>query len=182
METRKYPVRIRAAMACRIVNLDRVRFNDAVASGTYPCAPSTRSGAARIFTADEMVPLYFFARLTEFGLPASLAGRMACEMGDRARTDDAEPASRIIFVKGAGGASFMVPNVSKRPADGVIVTNYDPEHETPTEGKPNGWHYPGVGRVIFTMEFYVKHVRELLADQIAYEMSILGEDEDEKLL
>lgn len=170
-------------MACRIVNLDRVRFNDAVASGTYPCAPSTRSGAARVFTEEEMLPLYYFARLTEFGIPASLAGRLACEMGERSRTDDAEPATRIIFVKGNGGASFFTPNNVKVPATGEVKLNYyDPEHETPTEERPTGWHYRGVGRVIFTIEFYIKHVREIIADQIAYEMSILGEEDDEKLL
>ncbi|CAN7694145.1 hypothetical protein LJR030_003682 [Rhizobium sp. LjRoot30] len=182
METRKYPVRIRAAMACRIVNLDRVRFNDAVASGTYPCAPSTRSGAARIFTEGELLPLYFFARLTEFGIPATLAGRLSCEMGTTAILDTSEPAERIIFIKGQFGSSFFTPNKSLIPAKPGEIKVYDPEHETPNEKHPTGWHYPGIGRVIFTIDFYIKHVREIIADQIAYEMSILGEEDDEKSL
>lgn len=171
------PVRVRAAMACRIVNLDRVKFNDAVASGTYPCAPSTRAGSARVFTEAELLPLYFFARLTEFGLPAGKAGAMACEMAARATDDSSEPATRIIYVQGTFSNGFFVANKSKRPADGVIIENYDPEHETPNEKYPTGFHYPANGRTIFTIDFYIKHVREIIAQGLAYEASILGEEE-----
>ena len=172
--------KVRATLACRIVNLDRVKFNDAVATGTYPCAPATRSGAARIFTEEDLLPLFFFARLTEFGIPAARAGQLSCEMADRARSDDAEPAERIIFVKGQGGSSFFTPNKVKVPATGEIRVQYDPEHETPSEKHPNGFHYPGTGRVIFTIDFYIKHVRKTIADHIAYEASILGKDEDDE--
>ena len=173
-----FPIRVRAAMACRIVHLDRVKFNDAVASGAYPCAPSTRSGSARIFDEADLLPLYFFARLTEFGIPAGKAGAMACEMAATARQAYAEPATRIIYVHGTFSSGFYLPNKIRRPADGVIVGNYDPEHETPSEQHPTGWHYPANGRVIFTVEFYVKHVREIIAHNLASEASILGEDEE----
>ena len=165
--------KVRAGFACRIVNLDRVKFNDAVASGTYPCAPSTRSGAARIFEEEELLPLFFFARLTEFGLPAGRAGYLACQMGETARSDDAEPAERIIYVHGQTGSGFFIPNKSKRPKDGEIVVNYVPEHETPTEEHPTGGHYPGTGRVLFTIDFYIKHVREIIKMHLDYEASIL---------
>lgn len=171
-----FPTRVRAAMACRVVNLDRVKFNDAVASGAYPCAPSTRSGSARVFTEAELLPLYFFARLTEFGMPAGKAGAMACEMASRASEDHAEPATRIIYVQGQMGG-FYTCNKIKRPADGLIVDNYNPEHETPNEEHPTGWYYPATGRVLFTVEFYIKHVREIIAQHFAYETSILGEED-----
>lgn len=173
-----FPIRVRAAMACRIVNLDRVKFNDAVASGTYPCAPFTISGKARVFTEGELLPLYFFARLTEFGMPAGRAGQLACQMASSANETHAEPATRIIYVHGQNGSSFFVSNKSRRPADGAIVDNYDPEHETPNPQYPTGWHYPGTGRVIFTIEFYVKHVREIIAQHLAYEASIIGEEDE----
>lgn len=173
----QFPIRVRAAMACRIVNLDRVKFNDAVASGTYPCAPMTRAGSARVFTEAELLPLYFFARLTEFGLPASKAGSMSCEMAASASGDQSEPATRIIYVHGQS-SNFFVANKSKKHNSDEIVDNYDPEHETPNDGRPTGWHYPGAGRVIFTIEFYVKHVRQIIAQHLAYEASILGEEDE----
>jgi hypothetical protein len=175
----QFPTRVRAAMACRIVNLDRVKFNDAVASKTYPCAPGTDRGSARIFTEAQLLPLFFFARLTEFGLPAGKAGAMACEMAAVAASDSSEPATRIIYVHGSWTSGFFVANKSKRPADGVVVDNYDPEHETPNEKNPTGINYPASGRVIFTIDFYIKHVREMLAERLAYEASILGEEEGE---
>jgi hypothetical protein len=50
---------------------------------------------------------------------------------------------------------------------------YDPEHEK------KGTEYAGIGRVIFAVEFYVKHVREIIAEALAYEASILGREDDE---
>lgn len=173
-----YPLRVRSAMAMRVVNLDRQKFNEAVANGQYPCAPSTVKGSARAFDSNDLLSLFFFARLTEFGLSASKAGKMACEMAMCARDDTAEPATRIIYVHGSYASGFFIANKVKRPADGVIADNYDPEHETPNEAHPTGWHYPGNGRVVFTIEFYIKHVREMIAERIDYERSILGEEEE----
>jgi hypothetical protein len=178
MAIERFPTRVRAALACRIVNLDRLKFNEAVSNGIYTCAPATRAGSARIFTEAELLPLFFFARLTEFGISASKAGHLACEMAAAASDTSAEPATRIIYVQGTSGRGFFVANKSRRPADGEIIDNYDPEHEAPNQQHPTGWHYPGSGRVIFTVDFYIKHVRELIAERIAYEASILGEDEE----
>jgi hypothetical protein len=179
MATQKYPLRFRAALACRIVNLDRVKFNDAAANKLYPCAPATIAGSARIFDEPGLLPLYYFARLSEFGLPAGRAGALACEMANAASLESSEPATRIIYVHGAWTSGFFVANRIKDPATGEIKDNYDPEHETPNDKYPTGYHYPGNGRTIFTVEFYVKHVREMIAERIAYERSLLGEEEDE---
>lgn len=178
MVTPKFPTRVRAAMACRIANLDRVKFNEAVAGGAYRCAPETRSGSARVFTEAELLPLFYFARLTEFGLQAGRAGRLACEMASVAAHESSLPATRIIYVHGGYSSGFFVANKVKEPATGEVKVNYDPEHETPNEKNPSGWHYPAAGRVIFTLTFYVKHVREILAERLAHEMSILGEDDE----
>ena len=181
METPKFRPKVRAAMACRIVNLDRVKFNDAVSSGTYPCAPSTRSGAARIFEVEELLPLFFFARLTEFGIPAARAGQIACEVGLQARLDSSVAADRIILLR-SSTREIVIPSVTTYlPSVGKEPSVYDPMHETPNEKHPNGWHYPGLGKVIFAVEFYISHVRAMIEEQLAYETSILGE-EDDKLL
>jgi hypothetical protein len=165
--------RVRAALACKIVQLDRLKFNDAVASGVYPCAPATTPGSARIFDEERLLPLYFFARLTEFGVTAATAGRIACEMAAAARADSAENADRIVLVRGTQD-EFWTPNVVTFPANmGKKPDKYDPQHEK------KGMKYPAVGRVIFTVEFYVKHVREIIAEALAYEASILGREDDE---
>jgi hypothetical protein len=156
--------RVRAALACKIVKLDRVKFNDAVASGVYPCAPATTPGSTRIFDEERLIPLYFFARLTEFGVTAAIAGRIACEMATAARADSTKNADRIVLVRGTQD-EFWTAN--EEP------DKYDPEHEK------KGMKYPVIGRVIFTVEFYVKHVREIIAEALDYEDSILGREDDE---
>jgi hypothetical protein len=165
--------RVRAALACKIVQLDRLKFNDAVASGVYPCAPATTPGSARLFDEERLLPLYFFARLTEFGVSAATAGRIACEMSAAARADNAEKADRIVLVRGTHG-DFCTPSFVTFPANlRRKPDTYDPEHEK------RGIEYPAIGRVIFTVEFYVKHVREIIAEALAFEASILGREDDE---
>ena len=173
MAAPKNGFRVRAALACKIVQLDRLKFNDAVASGIYPCAPATIPGSARIFDEESLIPLYFFARLTEFGLTAAAAGRIACEMA-AASAANAEKADRIILVRGNRGIDFRIPNVVTFPANmGKKPEKYDPEHEK------KGIGYSAIGRVIFTLEFYIKHVREIIAKELAYEASILGREDHE---
>lgn len=72
--------RARARTACRIVGVDPDRFNEMAAAGTYPCAPPTRAGAARIFDLDDMVSLWVFRRLTERGMSPGSAGPIACDL------------------------------------------------------------------------------------------------------
>src|SRR5438876_1045871 len=100
METPKYPTRVRASLACRIVNLDRVKFNDAVNSGAYPCAPGTRGGSARLFDEAALLPLFFFARLTEFGIPTTRAGQLACEIDSALKGRGVEDATRVVLLRG----------------------------------------------------------------------------------
>jgi hypothetical protein len=172
MPVPKFKTRVRAVLACQIVNLDRVKFNDAVASGTYPCAPHTISGKSRIFDEEALLPLYFFARLTEFGISAGRAGRLACEMASCAKGRGVEDADRIILLRGSMDEVF-IPSIQNYPeSTGKPALPYDPDHEK------NGRAYQGLGRVLFTVEFYIKHVREIIAERLAYEVSILGEEEE----
>lgn len=162
-------IRVRAPLACRIVGLDRVKFNDAVASGAYPCAPATMKGSARLFDEESLLPLYFFARLTEFGIPASRAGQLACEMASTARQESTQHNDRITFVRGTSHETFLAPT-AKLPG-GELKVWYDPDHEK------NGMGYHGIGRVLFTIDFYVGHVRQIIADAIEEERNTLGEED-----
>ena len=127
----------RSAVACRIVSLDRVKFNDAVASGTYPCAPSTTGGSARLFTEEDLLPLFFFARLTEFGLPAGKAGSMACEIASRVATSK----KRSNHITLSYGVSTNVWAMGEK-------------------------RHAGLGRLIFTVVFHIADVRRIIADGI----------------
>jgi hypothetical protein len=163
-------VRVRSALAMRIANLDRVKFNDAVANGNYPCAPATVRGSVRLFNEDDLVALYFFARLLELNIPPSRAGQLACEAMSAARGRGLEESDRIVLLRSEHDHVFVGSKI-KLP-DGTIKT-YDPDHEK------NGTHYPGLGRVVLAIEFYVSHVRKIIADRIEDERSILGREEED---
>jgi hypothetical protein len=158
-ETRKFKTQYRAALACRVVNLDRVKFNDAVANKLYPCAPSTVGGSARLFTEEDLLPLYYFARLTEWGMPAGRAGRIACDLYDKTRARGVNKDDRLSLLVGTMDEHIMPSK------------NYDPDHEK------KHTRYFGLGRIIFRVEFDVKEACEIIAEGLAYEASIRGEED-----
>ncbi len=157
----------KTALACKVVGLDRLRFNDAVASRLYSCAPPTAKGSSRLFDADAMIPLFLFARLTDFGITASRAGEMACEVAVTLRERPYQGNDHIILIRGTHGETFR--GLTAQTAAGAET--YDPDHEK------NGQHYPGLGRVILTVDFYISHIRQIIADRIAQEMRVYGEDD-----
>lgn len=156
----KHCVGIRAQLACSIVGLDRLRFNDAVANGIYPCAPGTRAGSARVFSDDDLLPLFFFARLTDFGLSASRAGYLACEMARIARHESVRDSDRIILLVGTKNERFVGAVTAYPESLQQAPEHYDPHHES------RGMYYEGLGRVVFSVEFYVAHVRQIISDAI----------------
>lgn len=164
-------VRIRAQLACSIVGLDRLRFNDAVASGIYPCAPGTRAGSARVFSEDELLPLFFFARLTDFGLSASRAGYLACKMASFAQQESVRDSDRIILLVGTKNECFEGAVTVYPESLQQTPKHYDPHHES------RGVYYGGLGRVVFSVEFYVAHVRQIISDAIEVERNTLGDDD-----
>jgi hypothetical protein len=154
-ETGKFKQQYRAALACRVVNLDRVKFNDAVANKLYPCAPSTVGGSARLFTEEDLLPLYYFARLTELlSISAGRAGRIACDLYDITRARGVDKDDRFSLLVGTKDEHIMPSK------------DYDPDHE-----------YFGLGRIILRIEFNVKQVCEIIAEGLAYEASIRGEED-----
>lgn len=59
-------------------NVDRVKFNDAVNDGFYPCAPAV-VGKARLFPGNDLVSLYIFGALLALGCTSRVAGAYACD-------------------------------------------------------------------------------------------------------
>ena len=85
--------KVSTSIACRIVGLNRDRFNEYVAAGQYSCAPSTIPGRARMFDPDDLLTLFLFKRLIEDGYTIEKAGQIACEIGGVAKLN---PAARAI--------------------------------------------------------------------------------------
>jgi hypothetical protein len=165
-------LRIRAALACRLVNLDRVKFNEAVAAGAYPCAPITVKGSARLFDMDQLLGLFFFARLMEFGFSAGRAGYLACEVANHAARETYREADRVILLRSYDLETFVASVEIALYSGNDKKVIYDPDHEK------HGTHFPGLGRIIMTMEFYIAHVRKILADAVERERNILGTEEE----
>ena len=67
------------ALAAEIANIDRQRFNEAVAEGFYPCAPSTVPGRARSFGINDLLALKLYGQLLSEGVTPRYAGNVACE-------------------------------------------------------------------------------------------------------
>jgi hypothetical protein len=151
-------LRVRSALAMRIANVDRQKFNEAVSNGHCPCAPSTTAGSVRLFSEDDLVVLYVFARLLELQMLPRMAGRLACEFRDEMRSSSSNGSDRIVFVKSENMSHFFSSK------------HYEPDHEA------NGRHYPGIGRVILSIDFYVGTIRSVIAARIEDERSILGRE------
>ena len=73
-------LKLTTAAACEVVGLHRDRFNEHVAAGNFGCAPPTVAGKARVFDPTEMLGLFYFKRLMDDGLPAAIAGSIACQL------------------------------------------------------------------------------------------------------
>lgn len=86
-------LKLSTASACRVAQIDRVQFNEAIASGAFGCAPATTPGRTRYFEPDDMLALYLFRELMEDGLKKEVAGRIACSVAEAARQ---HPDSRAI--------------------------------------------------------------------------------------
>jgi hypothetical protein len=157
-------MKIRSNIAMRVVNLDRLKFNQAVSDEYYPCAPMTVAGSVRLFEEGDLVTLYVFARLLELGVLPRHAGQLACELYHalRAHEDAGSVLDRITYVRGLDGDFFNIPYDPDHSPNG-----YDPNHEK------RGMQY-GVGSVVLTMDFYIVTIRRHIKAGIERERSIIG--------
>jgi hypothetical protein len=76
---------IRGSDALTLAGIDRIRFNDLVAQGYYPCAPETKKRSARSFELPDVIGLMALGRMLELGVLPRLAGPWACEIVRRLR-------------------------------------------------------------------------------------------------
>lgn len=71
-------LRATTALAADIARIDRQRFNEAIASGFYPCAPETIAGRARTFDLNDLIALTIYGHLLREGVTPRHAGTAAC--------------------------------------------------------------------------------------------------------
>ena len=158
------PLKVRAKLACDIAGIDRDRFNEAVAAGTYLCAPMTSPGSARIFEEPDLIALFVYGRLISLNMDFSLASAQACRVGDQAR-QMRDSGNEI-----AGSVTIGFAE------DGKSACQIETE---PTIHNPDGKVFAGRGDgspVVFVLTFPVGNILKIIRKRIEDHLSILGED------
>lgn len=119
--------KLTTSVACRVVGLNRDRFNEYVAAGQYRCAPSTVPGRARLFDPDAMLTLHLFKRLMDDGYTVEKAGAIACAIGDVAKQS---PEARVVsyvetYFTGHGTAMLTSQVPAPETWDEVLLSGTD---------------------------------------------------------
>ena len=154
----QHPPKLTTALACKVVGLDRDRFNEAVAAGYFECAPRTVAGRARIFYPEDMIALYLYRELMEDGYAREKAGRIACAVSNCAKENRNAKAISYVedYFKGSGHAV---------PADKVPdPTDWDTILHNGTDIRK-------------VTTFRISKMKELIARYTAQEISIFGPDD-----
>lgn len=149
--------KFRTKQACRIADIHRDRFNEAVAAGNYPCAPKVLRGSTRVFDEDDLIVLFFYGRMLEEGYQPKLAGRLVCLVRDELRcSKDSE--DEILLVRTA-------------------ASNYEVwrgSHVKEIIRRGNAGH----SWVFWRLSFDIGNIREYVQREAEVEASILGADDE----
>lgn len=110
----KPTLKLRTGSACRVVRLERDRYNEAAAANLIPCMPQTSPGRARLFDRYDLLALWYYRELIEDGYIREKAGHIACEISSCAREyKDAPVISYVEDYFNGNGSCFpavMVPH------------------------------------------------------------------------
>lgn len=155
--------RLTTIAACRVARIDRDRFNEHVAAGRFPCAPSTVPGRARLFDPDDMIALWLFRELMDDGFEASTAGYIACKVAEAARQHPEAPT--ISYVENYFRGARDVSRGEAYPTDQVPL--------------PEKWDsvlFSGTDiRKVTT--FRISKLRQMIDHYTAEERAIIGPDD-----
>lgn len=100
--------RARTPLACSIAATHPDRFNEAFASGFYPCAPKTRPGRARSFDVNDVIALWIYQRFLDEGNSPRRAGMRACEV--RSFLEDHPTTDQMFILKPSLGSHLYLPD------------------------------------------------------------------------
>lgn len=153
-------LKLTTASACRVARLDRVRFNEYIAAGRFPCAPDTIPGRARLFDPDDMLALWLFRELIDDGFEAARAGKIACTVAEAARQHpEARTISYVQDYFGSRGHAFPTESVPvPEKWDNVLFSGTDIRKVT---------------------TFRIGKLREMIAHYTEEERSIIGERDND---
>lgn len=150
--------RLTTKAACRVVGIDRDRFNEHVAAGNFQCAPATVPGRARLFDPDDMIALWLFKEFLDDGTDAKTAGALACEIAQCAKLNPDAPTVSLVY------SYFPTP------------------HAFPTSTVPDAAEWD---EVLFSgtdirkvLTYRISKLRRMLVHYTEEERSIIGEDDD----
>jgi hypothetical protein len=137
--------KLTTTLACRVARIDRDRFNEAVASGHFNCAPETTPGRARIFHPEDMIALWLYRELLDDGYRKDFAGQMACAVSSAARRNPNAPT--ITFLQG-----YFGPGVGE-----AVTADRVPNAETWSQANFDGTD------IRKTTTFNIQKLRELIS-------------------
>lgn len=147
--------KLRQKAACRVAGYDSDRLNEYIADQTYDCAPSTVPGRARLFTEEDTVALYYFAKFVDkFRRPRD-AAREACliHQGLRQYPD----ATTLSVIEPHAGSAHIAA-----PGEAAV-------------SDPHGYTTGGMS-IFATRSYNVGHARRFVAHGFDEEFSTAGED------
>lgn len=151
--------KVTTALACRIVRLDRQRFNEAVTGGYLRCVPDTIAGRSRYFTPDDLLAPWYFRELVEDGYTRERAGQIACAIADAARQNPT-----------ASAVSYVEDYFGPRPGS-AFAADQVPDH---TKWDKELFGGTDIRKVT---TFRVSKARDLIAHYTAVEISKFGEED-----
>lgn len=152
--------KLTTSVACRVVGMNRDRFNEYVAAGQYRCAPNTVPGRARLFDPDAMLTLFLFKRLMDDGYTVEKAGVIACAIGEVAKLNPEARAVSYVedYFKGHGRAMLTSEVPMPDTWDKVLLSGTDIRKVT---------------------TFRIGKERDLVAHYTEEEQSIIGNPEED---
>jgi len=165
MTTAVQPQLFRSNVAMSIANVDRMAFNEAVADGHYGCAPGTKKGKVRKFTASDILVLYVFGRLREFGFTVNKAGSLACRLLEFFKDSEAA----LVDVAGQDSVTYVAGYTGA--LEGMIG------HFTFDRDVPQRWQHPHAGVQFFRLTIELANVRRLIDEAAQEEAGIEQDDE-----
>ncbi|WP_295137407.1 hypothetical protein [uncultured Reyranella sp.] len=162
-------IRIRSQLAMEIAGIDRLRFNEAVNAGNYPCAPAGHRGKPRTFSELDVVGLCLFAKLMDsehgLGMTTAVAGNFACRLmnylQDHQAVGTPYAEDQVVLVVGQV-RSFFVP-----------ASRFDPAMNH------KGQSFEACGKILFSINIDLAHFREIIRERVDAELMTLGQDGEE---
>lgn len=149
-------VKLTTKAACRVAGIDRDRLNEYISAGTYPCAPATTHGRARLFDPDDMLGLRLFRELMDDSYSPKVAGPIACAVALAARIQpDVRVMAYVEFYIGSAEVHPYETVLSWGDLDRVILSGRD------------------IRKVTL---FNIGKQRDMIAHFTEEERSIIGED------